>query len=166
MLPPSQIYIKIFIHTGDTPLGRQLSKRKKKSEVSSSPQHRPDGRKSPVDNIDSRDEKHKEKSQRARLMKSGSLDDQAVGREKDLPSDLLFKRSGSLKGRTRRESKDRGPNEHRKHRGERESHKNNPKDSPTKQNDYKSRGTRKHDKGDLSSVNLNSTGKNIIFAAV
>ena len=124
--------------------------------MASSAQQKLDKRKYSFDNIDSKHEKYKENSQRTRLIKSGSLDDPTVGREeKDLPSDLLFKRSGSLKGRTR---KDSASSEHRRHRSERDSHKNSPKNSPSKQKEFKFKEVGKHVEEDMSSTNLNSTG--------
>ena len=43
-------------------------------------------------------EKQKDKSNRAKLTKGGSLDDPTMGREnKEVPSDLVMKRGGSAK---------------------------------------------------------------------
>ena len=151
----------IFIIVGETPLGRQLSKRKKKNEpATASTPCKPNPRKYSVDNIDIKYEKQKDKSHRAKFTKGGSLDDPSVGREsKEVPSDLLMKRSGSLKGRTRRESKDRTMNEGErpKQRRERKSSSDSPKGLLSKHGEYKVKEMKKH-VVDVPTTNLDSTG--------
>ena len=150
----------IFIIVGDTPLGRQLSKRKKKNEpTTAATPHKPNPRKYSVDNIDIKYEKQKDKFHRAKLTKGGSLDDPTMGREnKELLSDLLMKRSGSLKGRTRRESKDGTVNEGErpKQKRERKSSADSPNGS-SKQGEYKAKETKRH-VVNVPTTNLHSTG--------
>ena len=76
----------------------------------------------------------------------------------EVPSDLLMRRSGSLKGRTRRGSKDHGGNqrERRKHRKEKESSTESPKGSPSKRK-AKEKNEVYGDK--IPATNLDSTGK-------
>ena len=151
----------ILIIVGDTPLGRQLSKRKKKNEpATATTPHKPNPRKYSVDDIDIKYEKQKDKSHRVKLTKGGSLDDPTMGREnKELPSDLLMKRSGSLKGRTRRESKDRTMNEadRPKQRRERKSSADSPPNGTSKHGEYKVKETKRH-VVDVPTTNLDSTG--------
>ena len=147
-----------FTIVGDTPLGRQLSKRKKKNEPAMvSPPHKPNPRKYSVDNIDLKYEKQKDKSNRAKLTKGGSLDDPTMGREnKEVPSDLVMKRGGSVKGRTRKESKDHGE-ERTKQRKERKLSTDSSKGSSSKHREYKFEEMKKH-VVDVPTTNLDSTG--------
>ena len=152
------IFFSFFTTVGDTPLGRQLSKRRKKNEIATvSHPHRPNPRKYSVDNIDIKYEKQKDKSNRAKLTKGGSLDDPTIGREnKEVPSDLVMKRGGSVKGRKRRESKDQ-EGEGTKQRKERKFSTDSSKGSSSKHREYKFEEMKKH-VDDVPTTNLDSTG--------
>ena len=122
-----------------------------------SPPLKLNSRKYSVDNIDVRYEKQKDKSNRPKLTKGGSLDDPTMGREyKEVPSDLVMKRDGSIKGRTRRESKDH-QGERTKQRKERKFSTDSSKGSSSKHREYKFEEMKKH-VVDVPTTNLDSTG--------
>ena len=152
------ISFSFFTIVGDTPLGRQLSKRKKKNEPATvSPPYKPNSRKYSVDSIDVRYEKQKDKANRVKLTKIDSLDDPTMGREnKEVPSDLVMKRGGSVKGRTRRGSHDH-EGEGTKQRKERKFSTDGSKGSSSKHGEHNFDEMKKH-VVDVCATNLDSTG--------